>query len=88
MDCFYMITASVMKGLNSINNILGSITWWSYFGYNIAIWESNYSQAENSYIINVTIKYLVDSKRFGVLLLSSVVIYELNALNVFMITCF
>ena len=77
-----------MKGLNSINNILGSITWWPYFGYNITIWGSNYSQAENSYIINVTIKYLVDSKRFGVLLLSSVVIYDLNALNVFMITCF
>ena len=47
--------------------------------------DQNYNQKENSYIINTTIKYLVDS---GTWRSNSVVSYDLNALNVFMIPCF
>ena len=52
--------------LNSINNVLGSITTLDdYALVKILLFgDQNYSQVENSYIINATVKYLVNSERF------------------------
>ena len=52
--------------LNSINNVLGSITTLDdYALVKILLFgDQNYSQVENSYIINATVKNLVNSERF------------------------
>ena len=57
--------------LNRIYETLGSITNLNdYTLVKILLFgDQNYTQMENSYIINATIKYLVDSKRLGGLLL-------------------
>ena len=69
--------------LNNIN--LGSIVNLDYTLVKIVLYEDqSYSQEENSYIINAIIKYLVNSDRWP----TSVVSYDLNPLNVFMILCF
>ena len=44
-----------------------------------------YTQVENSFIINATIKYLLDSE---IQRSTALVIYDLNELNVFMIFAF
>ena len=56
--------------LDSINEVLGSITNLSDISdcalVRILLFgDQNYTQVENSYIINATIKYLVDSERFN-----------------------
>ena len=56
--------------LNSIIEVLGSITNISDLSdcalVKILLFvDQNYTQAENAYIINATIKYLVDSERFN-----------------------
>ena len=60
--------------LNSINEVVGSITNISDLSdcafVKISLsGDQNYTQVENAYIINATIKYLVDSERFSVPLL-------------------
>ena len=47
--------------------------------------DQNCTQLENAFIINSTIKYLVDSE---IQWSTSVVVHNLNDLNVFVITCF
>ena len=78
--------------INSINEVLGSTTNVSDCSL-VKILRSvdqNHTQVENSYIINATIKYLVDSD--GPLQSYSKVHFcslsDLNDLNVFVITCF
>ena len=56
--------------LDSINEVLGSITNLSVISdcalVKILLFgDQNYTQVENSYIINATIKYLVDLERFN-----------------------
>ena len=56
--------------LDSINEVLGSITNLSDISdcalVKILLFgDQNYIQVENSYIINATIKYLVDLERFN-----------------------
>ena len=64
---------------------MGSIVNLDYTLVKIVLYEDqSYSQEENSYIINAIIKYLVNSDRWP----TSVVSYDLNPLNVFMILCF
>ena len=66
-SCIAIISRIFAQFYNSKNEVLGSITNLSdctlvkilLFGY------QNYTQVENSYIINATIKYLVDSVRFN-----------------------
>ena len=60
----------MLDTLDSINEVLGSITNLSDISdcalVKILLFgDQNYTQVENSYIINVTIKYLVDSERFN-----------------------
>ena len=60
--------------LNSINEVLGSITNISDLSYCALVkillfGDQNYTQVENAYVINATTKYLVDSERFNGLLL-------------------
>ena len=52
--------------LNSINNVLGSITTLDDYALVkiLLLGDQNYSQVENSFIINATVKYLVNSERF------------------------
>ena len=52
--------------LNSINKFLGSISYLDdYTWVKILLFgDQNYSQQENSYNINATNKYLIDSERF------------------------
>ena len=47
--------------------------------------DQNYTELVNSYIANANIKYLVNSQTWWS---TSVVIYDLNDLNVFLITYF
>ena len=76
--------------LTSINEVLGSIIKISDFS-NCAFFKillfghQNYTQVENTCIINATIKYLADSEGFNVHFCSGT---WLNDLNVFVITCF
>ena len=56
--------------LNSINEVSGSITNLSDLSdcalvKVLLFGDQNYTQVENSYIINAAIKYLVDSERFN-----------------------
>ena len=50
--------------INSINNVLGSITTLDDHALVkiLLFGDQNYSQVENSYIINATVKYLVNSE--------------------------
>ena len=52
---------------NSTNAVLGSITNLNHctFVKILLIGNQNYTQVKNSYIINATIKYLIDSQRFN-----------------------